>query len=332
MIILNQSQINFDSVLPDGFTVPGEEASNIVSTEIINLSKEKTTSNNVLKEGDSSIQTVVIKNPSNQELSNLFFNDTMSDGATFENQSVTIDGISFPLHNPISGFSLPNLISGGNVTVTYNITANNPKTNENVLNFATLNYSVEDPVRGPVNYAENSNTVNILLVAQDVKIIALKSVDKDVAYEGDTLHYQTIITNNGSQTIKNIDFKDTLSPDVNFVINSVKINGISYLDYNPSQGFNLPELESNKSINVEFDVDILQNIENNIVNNIALIEVQSDGTILNFPTNEVTTFINKRNQPLISYGIPINKWCLPCKIDFCCKRCHCSKKCYKKYF
>ena len=46
MIILNQSQINFDSVLPDGSTVPGEEASNIVSTEIINLSKEKTTSNN----------------------------------------------------------------------------------------------------------------------------------------------------------------------------------------------------------------------------------------------------------------------------------------------
>lgn len=98
------------------------------------------------------------------------------------------------------------------------------------------------------------------MVAQDVKITALKSVDKDVAYEGDTLHYQTIITNNGSQTIKNIDFKDTLSPDVNFVINSVKINGISYSDYNPSQGFSLPELESNKSINVEFDVDILQNI------------------------------------------------------------------------
>ena len=84
MIIPNQSSVSFLSVLPDGTTVPGQRDSNIVTTEIISVtfSKVKSTPTAFIGEGDSTTQTIVLTNNTNYVIKNLFFNDTLTAGAS----------------------------------------------------------------------------------------------------------------------------------------------------------------------------------------------------------------------------------------------------------
>lgn len=111
MIIPNQSNVNFDYVLPDGQTIAAELDSNIVNTEILTYSvpKVKSTDKTFMQEGETARHTVVVTNNSQTQLFNLFFKDTMSSGATYVAGSVTVNGVSQPSHDPIAGFALPDL-------------------------------------------------------------------------------------------------------------------------------------------------------------------------------------------------------------------------------
>lgn len=156
MIIPNQSNVTFNYVLPDGQTIAAELDSNIVNTEILTYSvpKVKSADKTFMREGETAQHTVVVTNNSQTQLFNLVFKDSMSSGATYVAGSVTVNGVSQPTYDPIAGFPLPALNAGQAVTVGYTIQANNPMTQTPVTNFATLAYTVDDPVRGNVNLAK----------------------------------------------------------------------------------------------------------------------------------------------------------------------------------
>lgn len=256
MIIPNQSNIAFNYVLPDGQTIAAELDSNIVTTEILTYSvpKVKSGDKTFLQEGETSQHSVVITNNSQTQLFNLVFKDTMTSGATYVAGSVTVNGVSQPSYDPIAGFSLPALNSGQSVTVAYTIQANNPMTQTPVTNYATLNYTVDDPVRGNVNFSENTNTVSVQIISN--RITNVKSVDKTYAVAGDTLHYTSVITNTGSLLKNNLVFTDPIPAGTTFVAGSVKINGTAYASYNPAIGFDLPDLAVGDAVTVEFDVTV----------------------------------------------------------------------------
>ena len=256
MIIPNQSHIAFNYVLPDGQTIAAELDSNIVNTEILTYSvpKVKSSDKTFMQEGETAQHTVVITNNSQTQLFNLLWKDAMSSGATYVAGSVTVNGVSQPTYDPIAGFPLPNLAVGQAVTVGYTIQANNPMTQTPVTDFATLDYTVNDPIRGNVNFSENTNTVSVDIISNRITVV--KSVDKAFAVRGDILHYTTVITNTGTLLKSNIVFTDPIPAGTTFVAGSVKINGTAYPAYNPQTGFALANLAAGESVTVEFDVEV----------------------------------------------------------------------------
>ena len=202
-----------------------------------------------MQEGETAQHTVVITNNSQTRLYNLIFKDTMSGGATYVAGSVTVNGVSQPTYDPVAGFPLPSLNAGQAVTVSYTIRANNPMTQTPVTDYATLEYTVDDPVRGNINFSENTNTVSIEIISNRMTVV--KSVVK-----GDNLHYTTVITNTGSLLKSDLVFTDPIPAGTTFVAGSVKIDGTTYAAYNPATGFDLPDLAVGQSVTVEFDVKV----------------------------------------------------------------------------
>ena len=123
-----------------------------------------------------------------------------------------------------------------------------------MTNFATLNYTVNDPVRGNVNFSENTNTVSVAIISNRLTVV--KSVDKSFAVAGDNLHYTTVITNTGTLLKSDLVFTDPIPTGTTFVTGSVKINGTGFPAYNPQTGFDLPDLAVGESITVEFDATV----------------------------------------------------------------------------
>lgn len=256
MIIPNQSNITFNYVLPDGQTIAAELDSNTVNTEILTYSvtKVKSADKTFMQEGETAQHTVVITNNSQTQLFDLVFKDAMSGGASYVAGSVTVNGVSQPTYDPAAGFPLPDLNAGQSVTVGYTIRANDPLTQTPVTDFATLDYTVDDPLRGNVDFSENTNTVSIEITSNRITVV--KSVDKSFAAKGDNLHYATVITNTGTLLKNDIVFTDPIPAGTTFVTGSVKIDGAAYPAYDPQTGFALPDLAAEQSATVEFDVTV----------------------------------------------------------------------------
>ena len=251
MIIQNTSNVEFTFVLPDGSSQTENRDSNIVETEVLTYSFTKVKSSNkaFLQEGESAEQTVVLTNNSQFNISNQIFKDIMSVGASYNIGSVFIDGISYPAHDLIAGFPINDLAPGASTTIKYTITANNPQTNEFVVNYANLAYTA-----GETNFAENTNEITIPLVNGRMDIV--KQVDKAVAVRGDILHYTSTIINSGTFPKTNIVFRDNIPVETTFVVGSVRVAGVSQPTYDPEAGFALPDMQVGDSVIVEFDVRV----------------------------------------------------------------------------
>ena len=256
MIITNQSGVTFLSVLPGGETVPGSQDSNIVTTEVISttFSKVKSTADDFIREGENTTQSITLTNNSSFVLKNLFFNDTLAAGASHVAGSVIIDGVSYPAYDLITGFNLPDLQQGDSTTIFYTLLADNPKTQDTVDNFATVNYSVDTP-QGTRNFTENTNTVTFAVISTRLDVV--KSVDKTVAISGEILNYTSVITNTGSQTATNLVFSDILQAGLTFVTDSVRIDNVSFPGYNPISSFSLPNLNPGQSVRVDFQARVI---------------------------------------------------------------------------
>ena len=252
MTISNESQVQFSYTLPDGSTETETRTSNIVKTEVISYSfiKVKSSNKTFLQEGEKATQTVQLTNNSLFNISNLFFTDTMSTGATHVSGSVTVNGVSQPSYDVSTGFALADLAPNGVATVTYDVIADNPLTVTPVQNFGTVNYSV-----GSQNFNENTNTISLIVVSNRLTII--KTVDKEFAVIGDKLHYVSTITNTGTLVKTNLTFTDPIPTGTSFVSGSVKIDGVSQPSYDPAVGFPFANLAVGASTVVEFDVTVL---------------------------------------------------------------------------
>ena len=123
-----------------------------------------------------------------------------------------------------------------------------------VNDYGTLDYTVDDPIRGNVSFSENTNTVSVRIISN--RITNVKSVDKAFAVQGDTLHYTSVITNTGSLLKTDVVFTDTVPAGTTFTAGSLRINGVAYPAYDPQTGFALPDLAVGDVVTVEFDVTV----------------------------------------------------------------------------
>jgi uncharacterized repeat protein (TIGR01451 family) len=246
--------VTYNAVAPNKPGVPGSLASNTVNTEILSdsiskvLSSDKTT----LKEGETVHNTVTVTNNSAIKLVYNFISNPTPDGATYVEGSIKVNGVSQPNKNMITGFFLPDLNPGETFTIEYDLQVNSPMTVSPVVDYSEFQYSVTDPAKGNVSFAENTNPVSIDVLFAKLNVV--KSVDKAFAIKGDTLTYT--ITNLGNIDINDIYFTDNIPQGTTFVEKSVLINGSNIPGYRPDIGYNVSNLTPNSSTTTSFQVTL----------------------------------------------------------------------------
>ncbi len=256
MLIPNKSNITYSAILPDSKRISEKTESNTVITEILSFSVSKAirSDKTTVRVGENVRNTIVITNHSTTKLFRNYFTVPQTDGASFVEGSVKINGVAQPTYNPLTGFELPDLKPDETIIIEYEIKAEKPTTAP-IKNIATLRYSVNDPARGNVNYYENTDTLSIFVISDNISVI--KTVDKSFAIKGEKLHYTVTVKNTGNITKTDLVFKDEIPDGTIFVANSIKIDGTTYSAYNPKMGFTLRSLTPNETLTVEFDVKVL---------------------------------------------------------------------------
>ncbi len=252
--ILNKSNVTCTYELPDSSTKTVTIESNESMTEYMTTSfkKEKSADKEFAQPSDEVKVTLKLTNESDYDISNVSIKDILNNEATFNTGTVTINGTLYDQYNPVTGFELTDDITknGGTTTIEYTVTVvENPTTD--ILNAVSqVTYTVAERD----NLVENSNTVSVQLVEEDVTIT--KTSDKSAVISGETLKFQNVVRNIGNTTNTDITFKDPIPEGTTFIENSVEIDGVKQEGYDPAVGFKLNDLAPNAEITVTFEVKV----------------------------------------------------------------------------
>ncbi|MGL6105484.1 DUF7507 domain-containing protein [Romboutsia sp.] len=236
-----------------------EGATNTVQTVIVvgSLSVTKAVSKAYATIDDVLTYTVNVFNSGNTTAKNVNFRDVIPTGLTFVNESVTINGVSYPSYNPYASFTLGNIISGDAVVISFDAKVTSMPNPSLVSNTANLTFAYRiDPNGSDTPAQTNSNTVTTQVNLGSLSLA--KSVDKVYSTAGDVLTYTVVVTNNGNVNADNVIFTDDLQADTTFNAGSVKVNGTTRSDYDPEVGFNLGTIQTLESVTVVFTVTVIQ--------------------------------------------------------------------------
>lgn len=251
--IINQSEITTSYVLPDQSTKEVTIKSNESMTENMTTSftKVRSTAKDYGEGGDEIEQTLVLTNNTEYSISGVQIMDTIGSGVTFKEGSVKIDEEPKADLNPLTGFNLEeDIAKNSSVTIKYVVTVDNDVTEPSAEIKSKITYSVNEIS----DLEEYSNAVTITLTENNITIV--KTSDKTAVISGQKLKFQNVIENKGKLKNTNITFKDQLPEDVEFVVGSVMIDGVSQGGSNPTVGFAIQDLEPNEKVTVTFEVTV----------------------------------------------------------------------------
>lgn len=252
MAITNQSELESKYELPDGTIETENTLSNETITENLteDFTKVKSSSSSFATPNTELTQTITLTNNSTFEISDISIKDTMSDGATFVDGSVTIDGTSYASYDPIDGFDLPSTIAvSGSSVITYKVLVDEDPTVEQLTNTAAITYTADEQ-----EFTENTNTVTVDIYNNKISIV--KSADVDVVISGGTITFTSVITNDGTITNTDLVFTDDIPEGTTFITDSVTVDGVARPGEDPSEGIDLEDLAGGDSTTVTFKVRV----------------------------------------------------------------------------
>lgn len=222
-----------------------------MANETINFTKVRTGSQEVYMAGDVINQTLTLNNKSPYTISNIWVQDTISEGITFLDRSVYVDGTSYPDANVVNGFLMPtNIIASSSSTVTYKVTVSDTPPKQSSI-YSTLSYTAN----GEDYSGETSNVYKMQLANGD--ILATITSNKTGVTKGEKITYQVVIQNIGTANQTAVKLVDALPTEVEFVDGSVKINGETRSTFNPVNGFTAGNLYANEKMAITFDAKVL---------------------------------------------------------------------------
>lgn len=199
--------------------------------------------------GETINQTITLYNKTDYDISGVYIKDTISEGATYKNNSLAIGGISYSV-NPTQGFNVNQIIAPGNSeTITYSIIMDDPIP-EGIKKVDL--YSVVDYKYGKTTLSKTSNVYSIEVPHGEIVIV--KTSDKTIAIKGQKLLFQSIVKNTGSLQNTNVVFNDNIPEGTTYIPKSVKIDDVSYPEYDPQVGFSLENIDGKSQKVVTFEV------------------------------------------------------------------------------
>lgn len=222
----------------------------LANDEEIKFFLQRRGSKDIVMLGDEVNQTFILQNNTEYDISDISIIDTIGDGATFKERSLQIDGTSYVNFSPVNGFTLPEKIKAGNsATVTYKVTIDDAL--DDSIRIIGVSSNVTFTINGE-EQTKNSNVYQMKVASGDVFISKTSNIS--VTIKGQTLTFQNIIQNTGTQKNTNVSFQDSIPQGTTFVENSVKIDGVTQQGANPQNGFMLPDIEGESRLTVSFDV------------------------------------------------------------------------------
>jgi uncharacterized repeat protein (TIGR01451 family) len=117
-----------------------------------------------LKKGERAILSVTITNLSQGTLTDLFFRESPTLGASFIHGTVTINGTAHPDYDPYEGFALIAIAPERSTTITFAITPTEPVSTKTIVSTATVSFKVETPTYCSLTQRQTSNPVTIALL------------------------------------------------------------------------------------------------------------------------------------------------------------------------
>ena len=299
----------------DNSTVPNIVATGSYNTNIVNTTISRADLSNITKIVDKDFATlndvltytITIPNTGNISANSVMFKDTIPTGTTFVPNSFTLNGVVKTGVNPAPpGINIGTIPSNGIFTVTFKVTVTTIPSPSRVLNSSntTFNYQVDPNVVTTTSGSANSNVVTTT-ITRIATISPTKLVDVSGAFIGDTLTYTIGLKNTGTTTANNIFFTDTTPNGTDFVVDSIKINGVTISGgtLNPPSGVSIPDLGINQSATLTFKVTVNTIPSPNPTTNIGTASFSYtdtssgiSGTSVN-NTNTVSTFIYPDSNP-----------------------------------
>lgn len=235
------------------------------------ISAVKSVDKNFVQMGDTLTYTVVIKNSGNVDAVNVRFIDTIPVALTYIGNTFMINGVQQGvLTTTVIALTIPNVIIGATLTVTFKTVVNTIPTSNNIANSSGISYNytgittMPNAEFGSVNSNTTTSTIN------EANINIRKLVDKNLVRIGDTVTYSLIMNNTGN-TIANSVIIDTIPTGTTFINNSVKLNGIIQVGATvaPPSGFTLNNIQSNNIYTLTFSVVCYTNPSGDIINNLS---------------------------------------------------------------
>ncbi|WP_446686397.1 DUF7507 domain-containing protein [Paenibacillus planticolens] len=217
---------------------------------ILAASKSSSTTNATI--GDLIIYTVNVSNSGNYP-SAVSLVDPIPNGATFQQNSVVLNGTTQPGADPTAG--IPFTAAPGVVnTVTFAVLITSLPNPQVITNTATANFSFSPPDGRLLTGSTDSNTVTIPVSAPNVTVV--KSTPATDAVVGDVVTYFANVTNGGIESINNVQFFDHLPGSTSFVPGSVTIDGSTVPTADPTSGIALGPILPSTTVTLSFKVTV----------------------------------------------------------------------------
>lgn len=179
--------------------------SNLITTQINNATIVATKSVNTPTAaiGDIVTYTIAVTNTGNIPASATVLTDGLGAGASFVQNSVTINNVPQPGLDPSLGIHLADISPSDTVFITFQAKILAIPPNGTLTNNALVNYEYTvNPSQSPATGSTVTNTTTTPII--DATLVLNKNASTNFATLGDTITFTSSVTNTGNTTANNI--------------------------------------------------------------------------------------------------------------------------------
>ena len=181
--------------------------------------------------GDVATYTLHLENSCAQPLTSAVLRDILPVGLEFVSGSVAINGVPSPAANPLAGFSVPDILGGTNLHVSFQALVNTLPSPNPAENRAALQY-VYTPVPGGIENVYNINSNPVFLLVEEVlaDLSITKRADRSCAMPCQRVVYTIAVSNNGPGTAEDVILRDRVPAGLTQV--TFSLNGGGWQPWN----------------------------------------------------------------------------------------------------